>query len=504
MAVKKLLDENSLLAVKTYVDTFGGKVDDVQVNSTSVISNKIANIAVDGTYNASTNKIASLSSITNAINALDVSNITGFGAGKTLATLVETNGKISATFQDISITESQISDFGSYVPTTRTIAGLGLSSNISSSDLVNALGLSQALTFVGASTTNPTGTSGATVSGHTTWKKGDVVLYNNLEYVNITGSNTSSSTPNPNWEELGDGASYALKTTTISAGSGLTGGGDLSANRTISHATPSGATTKTSGFYKFSTDSFGHVNGTTAVALSDLTGLGAADNSKVVHLGTSSSPSDETIYGLKTFIGASGSSQKHAATFVDTIYIASDSASTTMPLELQSKESGKGIISVGGGSGNLQVVLGVTGKIVGTLSGYGVKLPNTSGWTADKIIATLDDIPPLGEYVKGPSSSTDGNIALFDGTTGKLIKDGGTSLATVTSHISDSNIHVTSANKTSWNSKVSDVKVTEVSGQTTQDGYQKLQQSKDSGSTYTDIVACLSYNEAWAILTASN
>lgn len=65
----------------------------------------------DGTYNASTNKAATVSTVTNAINALDVSDISGFGAGKTLATLTETNGKIGATFQDISITKSQVSDF---------------------------------------------------------------------------------------------------------------------------------------------------------------------------------------------------------------------------------------------------------------------------------------------------------------------------------------------------------------------------------------------------------
>jgi len=37
--------------------------------------------------------------------------ITGFGAGKTLASLTETDGKVSATFQNISITKSQVSDF---------------------------------------------------------------------------------------------------------------------------------------------------------------------------------------------------------------------------------------------------------------------------------------------------------------------------------------------------------------------------------------------------------
>lgn len=62
-------------------------------------------------YNASTNKGATVATVANAINALDVTDISGFGTGKTLATLKEENGKISATFQDISITKSQVSDF---------------------------------------------------------------------------------------------------------------------------------------------------------------------------------------------------------------------------------------------------------------------------------------------------------------------------------------------------------------------------------------------------------
>ena len=80
----------------------------------------------DGDYNASTNKAATVATVTSAINALDVASsgtgaITGFGAGKTLATLYETNGKISATFQNISITKSQITDFPTALaPTAHT------------------------------------------------------------------------------------------------------------------------------------------------------------------------------------------------------------------------------------------------------------------------------------------------------------------------------------------------------------------------------------------------
>lgn len=39
---------------------------------------------------------------------------------------------------------------------------------------------------------------------------------------------------------------------------------------------------------------------------------------------------------------------------------------------------------------------------------------------------SLTTWPPDGDGdVVGPASSTDGNLAVFDGTTGKLLKDGG-------------------------------------------------------------------------------
>ena len=90
--------------------------------STSIYASNVAisNTAVAaGSAGVSTNiltEAATVSTIDNRINALDVSTITGFGPGKTLSTLTETDGKISATFQDISIGKSQITDFPS-IPT---------------------------------------------------------------------------------------------------------------------------------------------------------------------------------------------------------------------------------------------------------------------------------------------------------------------------------------------------------------------------------------------------
>ena len=65
----------------------------------------------DGTYNASTNKAATVSTVTNAIGALDGTISGSAGSGKTLTAFSQTDGKVSATFGNISITKSQVSDF---------------------------------------------------------------------------------------------------------------------------------------------------------------------------------------------------------------------------------------------------------------------------------------------------------------------------------------------------------------------------------------------------------
>lgn len=66
----------------------------------------------DGTYNSSTNKVATVSTVTNAIEALDGGTIGTPSASKTLTALSQTNGNISATFSDISIANTQVSGLG--------------------------------------------------------------------------------------------------------------------------------------------------------------------------------------------------------------------------------------------------------------------------------------------------------------------------------------------------------------------------------------------------------
>jgi hypothetical protein len=100
-------------------------------------------------------------------------------------------------------------------------------------------------------TTSPINISGGSSLTPT---NGDVVLYENYEYV-WTGSA---------WERLGGDGSYALSSITITGNNGLTGGGNLSANRTISHATKdvskTGATSAPTTYISNITyDSYGHL-----------------------------------------------------------------------------------------------------------------------------------------------------------------------------------------------------------------------------------------------------
>ena len=91
--------------------------------------------------------------------------------------------------------------------------------NTALSAAVKFQGVTTTALYDGA-TTNPITIDGASYTA----RKGDEVINGGKEFL-WTGTK---------WQQLGDEESWALKTVTISAGTGLTGGGDLTANRTIS------------------------------------------------------------------------------------------------------------------------------------------------------------------------------------------------------------------------------------------------------------------------------
>ena len=87
-------------------------IDTVSQDSKGKITATKKNVNVDSTYSASGTNPVNGTAVSKALETLDVNDISGFGTGKTLTALSETDGKISASFGDISITKSQVSDFG--------------------------------------------------------------------------------------------------------------------------------------------------------------------------------------------------------------------------------------------------------------------------------------------------------------------------------------------------------------------------------------------------------
>ena len=240
----------------------------------STLNQTIVNAGTETTGKLVTAKIIK-DTVTNAINDLDVTDISGFGADQTLQSLTETDGKISATFQDISIPWSKVTS----QPTLGAAAAKGVDTSISagstSANLPTTAAvasfvstatskLSGAMHFKGSTTSTITdgGTETVSIGGsNLTPEAGDVVLSGNKEFVWTSESK---------WEELGDEGSYALKTITVTGSNGLIGGGAISSNQVISHAARDSSitsdtlgTTGTARTYikSITLDAYGHVTG---------------------------------------------------------------------------------------------------------------------------------------------------------------------------------------------------------------------------------------------------
>ena len=134
------------------------------------------------------------------------------------------------------------------------------------------LGLSGAMRFIGStttaiyegSTTNPITINGSSITAI----NGDVVLYNHVEFIWVGY-----------WEKLGDEQSYALKSIQIKSGEGLSGGGSISNDVTLSHYMPTSSSSTVGVADKaistLSIDKFGHIVSSSTISiptkLSDLT-----------------------------------------------------------------------------------------------------------------------------------------------------------------------------------------------------------------------------------------
>lgn len=271
----------------------------------------------------------------------------------------------------------------------------------------------------------------------------------------------------------------ADKTTSITGTDGLSGGGTLAANRTISHAVPAGAAVKTSGLYKITTDKFGHVTSTAAVTKTDITALGipAADTNTTYTFQGASNGFKVTPSNGETQTVIVSPSIKNNVTKTDATttagYIPKFNNTTGVI------ENGYSVQTTLASSSTAiptaaAVVAAINNKIAaadamiykGTLGTDGTvtKVPANGykvGWTykvitagtyagikcevGDMLIA-INNGPVSGTTVvnadwtvvqanidgavTGPASATAGHIAVFDGATGKVIKDGTYTIAT--------------------------------------------------------------------------
>lgn len=269
------------------------------------------------------------------------------------------------------------------------------------------------------------------------------------------------------------------KTITITGTGGLSGGGNLAESRTISHAVPAGAAAKTSGLYKIATDKFGHVTSTAAVTKTDITALGipATDTNTTYTFQGASNGFKVTSSNGETQTVIVSPSIKNNVTKTDAAttagYIPKFNNTTGVI------ENGYSVQTTLASSSTAiptaaAVVAAIDNKIAaadamiykGTLGTDGTvtKVPANGykvGWTykvitagtyagikcevGDMLIA-INNGPVSGTTVvnadwtvvqanidgavTGPASATAGHIAVFDGATGKVIKDGTYTIAT--------------------------------------------------------------------------
>ena len=186
-------------------------------------------------------------------------NVTGTGASGKLAIW---NGTNTITSRDIS---DSVTDNNTNIPTAKAVKSYVDSAT---------MGLTGAMHFIGITTTTLSpGDTTSTLAGDglsktTNFSLGDVVLSGKKEFV-WTGST---------WEELGDEGSWALKSVTVTGTGALSGGGDLTENRTITHnpsgvaagsygqtSAVSGVNEATVNIPNFTVDSYGHITAASSI-----------------------------------------------------------------------------------------------------------------------------------------------------------------------------------------------------------------------------------------------
>lgn len=168
--------------------------------------------------------------VATTISNLNKNDITGFGVDKTLETLTENNGIISATFQPIRITTANISDF----PTLGVAAEKNVDTTITDVLSTNIPTTSAILTYINNNISGATsgihyrGRQGTVPPLEGTFDSGDLILQANTNNLYIY-----DSTGQGNWYKIGQN---------INAGEGVTITGDTTTSLTLNLITASTST----------------------------------------------------------------------------------------------------------------------------------------------------------------------------------------------------------------------------------------------------------------------
>lgn len=200
--------------------------------------------------------------VKDALESLDITQITNT-AGKTIATIDEADGKVSATFQDIVITSDKISDRGA----ANCVATLDANGRVPASQLPSYV--DDILE----------GTAGALTEGKIISFKD----LNNNNYEPEEGKIYIDVNNNMSYRWAGNNTGYVKVASDLALGetSATAYRGDYGA-AAYAHAVTNKGAAFAEGLYKITTNTEGHITNATAVTKADLLDLGVADASEPV------------------------------------------------------------------------------------------------------------------------------------------------------------------------------------------------------------------------------
>ena len=281
------------------IDEAGGKVS-ATFQDISILSSQVSDKS--DAINSSGSTLATSKAVKDALESLDITQITNT-AGKTVATIDEADGKVSATFQDISILSSQVSDKSDAINSSSAT----LATSKAVKDAIESLDITAITNTAGktvASITEADGKVGATfqdisilsnqisdrgTAGNvaTLDENGHVPASQLPSYVDDVLEGTLATFPatgetgkiyvdtTTNTSYRWSGSQYTKVASDLSLGetSSTAYRGDYGA-RAYAHAGASAQyTAAASGLYRVTVNAEGHVTATDSVQASDITGL---------------------------------------------------------------------------------------------------------------------------------------------------------------------------------------------------------------------------------------